>query len=40
MIDVELFPNHIVGDDVVQRALMGYIREGERVSHEALNVHR
>jgi hypothetical protein len=40
MIDIELFPNHIVSDDVVQRALMGYIRGEERVSHEALNVHR
>jgi hypothetical protein len=38
--NIRAFPNHIVGDDVVQRALMGYIREGERVSHEALNVHR
>jgi hypothetical protein len=39
MIDIELFPNHIVSDDVVQKALMGYIRGEERVSHEAPTVH-
>jgi hypothetical protein len=39
MIDIELFPNHVVSDDVVQRALMGYIRGEERVSHEAPTVH-
>ena len=40
MIDIELFPNHIVSDDVVQRALTDYIQGGKRASHEALNVHR
>jgi hypothetical protein len=39
MIDIELFPNHVVSDDVMQRALMGYIRGEERVSHEAPTVH-